>query len=889
MSRSDLRALFRSNDQELKAVDFFADRHDEWGSVTTSLARHSERVRSPGFDVEDLEAPRRNVLVFYGVGGIGKSTLSRGVAEHLADGEGGGSEWPPLGTGVGRVVPVRVDLSRDSGGDFESLMLAIRLAVTELGHPMPAFDIAFQRYWERNHPGEPLDEYLRRRTWFSRLPGSRSLPGQMQSALADTAQAMAMPGIAGALVGQGLRALVRALRDHRHQVRTLAECRRFADLLEADPDTEALSYYAHLLAWDLSRVPAKHQATPVVLLDTFEDVGDRVHRDLERLIQRVVWLMPNVLFVITGRNRLQWDDPKLEGQLDWAGPDCWPQLVGGATEEPRQHTVGYLSTEDCERYLCERLTVSDRPLMDDRTRHLVIANSHGLPLYLDLAVMRFLDLHRRHGRPPASHEFNFDFPALVARTFRDLSAEVRRVLRAVSLLDSFSVELATAAAGLDHDAPALELIERPFVDADPGAPWPYRLHDLVRESVREADSTSEDRWSQADWRRAAQRAFDALGHQSVHDRGRLVASLRQGLGLARDYGLSLQWLEDSAFQYIDDFVWEPIELPAEPGAGGNPSDSGEIGSSSQALAVTLSVVARRQRRHREQTAEQLRRVLGSGQLPPSLLEIPRYFLAECDRDLGNFEQSLAGMQAVVDADGRLAPTAARGLVHLARRVGRFPHVRYAAENLGTEGRRDRVLGDLWWTQGNMALACSSYAVNRDEALRLNQPGEAALSQACLAFAAAFQDRPRAAEQISRAEELLGPVSIRWAEIHTRTAALVRDAGADPALPSRAEQVIDEAREAGLTSSLAYIRFAVCLHAVTLGSQASLADARERLGECVRGDEFAYLAELSYLMAGEEPPAGLPRAQWLDGGEQVRARWMALVEDRRRETAAGRGE
>ena len=65
----------------------------------------------------------------------------------------------------------------------------------------------------------------------------------------------------------------------------------------------------------------------------------------------------------------------------------------------------------------------------------------------------------------------------------------------MSLLDSFSVELAAAAAGLDHDAPALELVERPFVDLDPGAPWPYRLHNLVRDAIREADSTSEDRWS----------------------------------------------------------------------------------------------------------------------------------------------------------------------------------------------------------------------------------------------------------------------------------------------------------------------------------------------------------------------------------------------------------
>ncbi len=885
VSGSDLRALFRSNDRELKAVDYFADRQGEWASVEESLLRHTERVRAPGFDVEDLEAPRRNVLVFHGVGGVGKSTLSRGVAAHLADGAGGPADWPPPDAGVGRVLPVRVDLSRETGADVESLLLALRLAVAELGHAMPAFDLALQRYWEQAHPGEPLDEYLRRRTWLSRLPGSGQLSGQMESAVAEAVQALALPGTAGALVGAGLRSLVRALRDRRHQVRALAGCRRLADLLEAEPTQDTLSYFAHLLAWDLAQLPDKHRVTPVVLLDTFEDAGHRGHRELEKLIQRVVWLMPNALFVITGRNRLQWDDADLEGQLDWAGPEYWPLLVAGAREEPRQHTVGYLSAEDCEIYLCARLTVGGRPLLDDRTRHLITRNSYGLPLYLDLAVMRFLDLYRRNNRAPEAHEFNLDFPALVARTFRDLNPEVRRVLRAVSLLDAFSVPLAAAAAGLDHDAPAMDLVERPFVDTDPGAPWPYRLHDLIRETVREADSTSEDRWSEADWRRAARRAFRALGAEATKDRTRLVAALRQGLRLADDYHLDLDWLGEAAFHYVEDFLWEPLGDSAQ--ADGN--DPASITTPARALSRALAAIAGRQRRHRSVTADQLRAVLASGQLPQVLRELPQYFLAECDRDLGNFNESMIGMSQVIDARGRLAATAARGQAHLARRIGHFPQVRDAANALGTEGRRDRVLGDLWWSQGSIALACSSYATGRDEALGTGQTGEAALSQACLAFAAAFQDRTRAAEQIARAHDMLGHATIRWADIQVRIAELVKDAGVAPELPRRAEAVADLAQEAGLTSSVAYARLAACFHAAVLEDPGLLDQARDRLRTSVHGEEFAYLLELTYFMTGQQHPAELPAAQWLDGTDQTRARWASLVADRRREAAARRGD
>ncbi|MGW6206277.1 MULTISPECIES: hypothetical protein [Streptomyces] len=127
----------------------------------------------------------------------------------------------------------------------------------------------------------------------------------MQSVLADVAQALLLPGTVGSVVGEVTGSLVRALRERRQSVRTLAGCTRLADLLQAEPDIDALSYYPHLLAWELTQLPPAKRVLPVILLDTFEDTGDRTHRDLERLLQRVVWLMPNAFFVITGRSRLR--------------------------------------------------------------------------------------------------------------------------------------------------------------------------------------------------------------------------------------------------------------------------------------------------------------------------------------------------------------------------------------------------------------------------------------------------------------------------------------------------------------------------------------------------------------------------------------------------------
>ncbi|GHE26398.1 ATP/GTP-binding protein [Kitasatospora indigofera] len=894
MSRSDLRALFRSNNQSLKAVDVFADRENEWAAVARSITARAAEARDPAFDVEDLESPRRNVLTFYGVGGIGKTSLSRQIAEHLAGDDHGPRQWPPLDPSVGPVIPVRLDLSTQAGLGFESVMLALRVAVASLGRPMTAFDLAFHRYWAHNHPGEPLEEYLRRNTFFSRFSTSLSVPEQMRSALADTAQALMMPGTLGVLVGQTLKTVVRSLRDHRLRSRALGGCRRLPDLLEAEPDLDTLSYYAHLLAWDLSQLPAERSATLVVLLDTFEDIGDRTHRDAERLVQRLAWLMPNALFVITGRNRLQWDDDRLEGQLDWVGTRCWPLLAPGAEQDPRQHRIGYLSAEDAERYLCRRLTLDEQPLMDEQTRHLIIARSHGLPLYLDLAVMRFLDLYHQQGTAPAAAKFNHDFPALVARTFRDLTAPERQVLRAVSLLDAFSIPLARAAAGHDRDAPAMQLAERPFIEHQPAAPWPYYLHNLVRSAIRDADSTAEDRWSPADWQRTAARAFAALGTEysaarADGDRRKLLGCLHQGLRLARDFNLGLDWLVDAAYAYVEDFVWEPVELPpaGAPSAGGTPAvipHSGPAANPPTALAAALSAIARRQRQHRQLTADTLRDVLASGLLPESLNDLPAYFLAECDRDLGRLQESMDGMRRVAAAGGRLAPDASRGMLHLARRLGHFPDVLTAAAALGRRGRKHRTLGDVWWSQGNITRACASYAQGRDDAEQQGQHGEAALSQACLAFAAAFQDRARAQEQIQRAEDMLTGGDARWAQLQVRNARLLRDAGAGPGLADRAAAVVREAEANGLTSSAAYARFAVCFDAAITDSPQQLESARQGLLLSVQGAEFAYLLELSYLMTGHRPPEDLPRAHWIDGVQETGARWRRLIDDRRAQLA-----
>ncbi|MEW2134834.1 ATP/GTP-binding protein [Streptomyces sp. NPDC005435] len=886
MAGQDLRTLFGSNDRQVGADEAFTNREDQWRVFVNALDGHVRHIADPGFDAADVEAPRRNLLVFHGVGGIGKSTLSRRLEAALASAEHRPAHWGDPTWHGPRVVPVRLDLARSANTDFERVVLTIRLAVAAaVGRPMPAFDIALRRYWDQRHPGEPLEEYLRRDGLVTRF--GRALPEQMQAALGEIAQKLALPGMVGSAVGQLTGALVSALREHRRAVSALAGCARLADLLEADTDLEALSYYPHLLAWELARLPARKQIAPVVLWDTFEDIGDRTHRDMERLLQHVVWLMPNVFFVVTGRNRLQWADPALHGQLDWTGPAAWPGLAHRELPAPRTGTtdparrrqvlIGDFSAEDCQDFLTHRLSVDGRPLIDPALRRVISDRSHGLPLYLDLAAMRYLEI-RRTGRTPDPSDFDVDFPALIARTLADLTPDERHVLRSVSLLDAFDTSLATACAGISRDAPVLRLLERPFIRRAPTSLWPYHLHALIRSTLRTAEDTTDDRWSPRDWRNAAERAHIALGRRwSGHtgpDRRVLIACLRQGLTLATEFHLDLDWLTEAAWQYVSDSVWEPVTAA--------PSDTAEqvrLRTPADAMVELLSTLGRRQHEHRRSTADRLTAVVDSGLLPAELGEMALYYLAKANRDLGHSAASRIGMRQVADGEGRLAPAARRGLAHLARLAGDFPTALAVAETLGWSGRHNRVLGDIHWPQGDIARAAASYEQARDEAEQRGIAGERATSQAHRALVLAFADPATADSEIALAHCLLADVKLHATTLTVHIATLIRDAGRHADIDDCAQDLRTEIEAAGLTSLLPLLELAVCFHYAVCGDDERLATAIHRLRRLTSDGDHRYLAAIASFMGGRPSAPDARPVQWLANEETIRRRWRTLVTER----------
>ncbi|MEY9997515.1 tetratricopeptide (TPR) repeat protein [Streptomyces sp. V4I8] len=597
--------------------------------------------------------------------------------------------------------------------------------------------------------------------------------------------------------------------------------------------------------------------------------------------------MPHAFFVVSGRNRLPWANPALQGQLDYTGQAAWPGLARAQQPAPtarqggvRQHLIGDLPPRDCDDHLARRLTQDGQPLISPEIREVITERSHGLPLHLDLAVSRYLEI-RRTGRNPVPADFDHTFPALIARTLSDLTTDERHVLRSASLLDAWDLDLATQAAGLTHQSAARRLIERPMISEDPHAVWPYHLHGAIRTALRTGDDHLEDQWTAADWHQAAVRALAALGRQwqdassVVPSRTLLVAYLRQGLRLARDHRLDdLAWLTDAAYAYTDDSVWEPIAPPAQTPALGDAAQQPGPDTPADALAELLATIARRQHEHRERTAERLTAVLDAGLLFGELTELALYYRAKVHKDLGRTDAALDGYCQVADADGRLAPRARRGLANLARIRGDFPAALAAIPTLGWKGRHHRVLGHIHFPHGDMDRAIAAFDAARTEAEQHNAPGERAIAQTLLSLACAFTDPTRADDELALAHQLLGQLDQRATTLLAQVAALVRDAGTND-VTDRAAVLRTEIAVAGLAWLTPLLEVTLVFHHAVRGAQDDLTATIDRLHEATANGDFAYYVHIAAAMGDLPQPSG-SAVQWLDDEPTVRARWRSLV-------------
>lgn len=496
------------------ASEVFTDRED-------ARERFSRALDEP------QSAQDYRVLVWYGVGGQGKTALQAEFGRMIDRARG---NW--VNVRNRRLASALVDLENPANRNPAQALLSLRLQLAEHGSMrFPAFDLAFARYFTLDQPGKDIravhPELFKR--------GSEVLADVLS--LADDAASL-IPGY-GLLAKYGSKLAARGAEalqtwwDRRGRTLLVG-----LDEMSIDQLAGALPKY---LGYDLCEAMAAVDGPRIVIrFDTHEALWrDRGLRDgpgallVDDWLRRLVQDTPGALVVITGRDRLRW------GEID----ADWDQIV-------EQHLLGGLSDEDAATFL-GKVGVTDPEI-----RARMIAAARGdegegcLPYYLDLERETH-DALIAGGQTPVAGQFGGGRAEILARFLAHLDPETEKRLRLASYpetLDPVSLAILSKDFLKESDAEGWKrLLSRAFVEHP--LDGPPTLHALTRATLQASER--DDHWDRFRdihlwfWQGAEEAMSPAGQPVTVDDERKFLTAINHmvALGSARSLEWSMQRLQ----------------------------------------------------------------------------------------------------------------------------------------------------------------------------------------------------------------------------------------------------------------------------------------------------------------------------------------------------------
>ncbi|WP_242909669.1 hypothetical protein [Actinomadura terrae] len=829
----------------------FTNREAQVRAIQDQFAQQAERSWSVE-ELLDFQRPASNLIAVCGEGGIGKSTLARHVAQLAVTGEMDG--LPRRG------AHAVLDFADPASSSFESVLLRVRAALAPLAKSWPAFDVALAVYWERKHPGESLTSFLRKGNAAESLGVSEQVGNTVDQLL----------GGFGALsvAYRALHLLGRTATEKTRLKRLRSDLPALDPILSEQDPERMLGYMPVLLAADLERARSKHPALALCVLDTLENV-QRLPAErggLEDLVSRLVYLMPNVVFVAAGRLALRWHDPARAVTLTYGGERRWPGLADG-----QQLGLGGFDPASAEIYLKKRLTVDGSPAIGPEIRTRIIAGSAGSPLYLDLSAGLFGQYLARGEAPPAD-AFGLGFPELVLRTMRDLSAPDRDLLRAAALLEAFDEDVLHAVLPHLRLRQIERFLQRPFVRRDETVWPPYRLHENLRRSVIECDGGTDDGWTQTERTRNVERAIEYLTRTAlavwdddadhplplgVRSR-RCVAAFLLVLSAADEHRLAPESVGDIAYSLTVLGHWQVlVSLPELQG-------SPELARLTEVARLTARGDGNAEDRYRA-----LRELIGDPDGPYA--DYYRHELASRAHIIGRVEEAADHLSGIEPAS-LIGASARFGLADNALRRSAYRSVARLMEGASQAGpdqvRAADVLGHTYLQNARFAEAAGYFESTLEAAREANAPLWEARALRHLLLALMWYDPDRTLALLGRARDLngsageaIGLAQCDMAEAMARALRGERHA---------ASELLDAAArrfgELGASRELLPVEALQVLMDASGGRMAQAARTAESLSE----DCLPVWAPVTRTWAGLDADFGA--IEWLDDPDSARRRW-----------------
>ena len=467
----------------------------------------------------DLE--RHQVLVYYGVGGIGKTSIIKELRRSLNENHPG-------------IAHAQIDLRDKENLRPAIALIRLRGVLNELySISFPTFDIAYSLFWKLANPHLPLSKSQ------LRFLDEGEIAGDVVALLEDVPVLGIAAKLPRIIEKHGRKALAWWRKRGQRELGHLSA-------LDAPQDVEdwlPAFFSADLKAW-IEEDVTRHA---VIFLDTFEALwegGGSGQRGAapDAWVREWVAHLNGVLVVIAGRSKLYWQDEDEE----------WASLI-------EQHLVGEMAPEDCDKFLLRS------GVKEGGVRAAITTQSGGVPFYLDLAVDTYELIQRNEERLPKAEEFDENLGKLLDRFLHYLSDAQEACIYVLSVPETFDLDrfkdlvkrfspgyLATK-NGLNN------LLRFSFVEeVEEGR---YSLHALVRKGL-------EERHDQEERTNIHQHLFHSA--RQILERDEIVdeyrTALREGVHhgeFCLDSTSFLDWFAEAAGRLNKDIDWYLLEALEE--------------------------------------------------------------------------------------------------------------------------------------------------------------------------------------------------------------------------------------------------------------------------------------------------------------------------------------
>jgi tetratricopeptide (TPR) repeat protein len=349
--------------------------------------------------IDSLTESQYKVLVFYGVGGIGKTRLLKELVSLTNTIDGGA---------IKASIDFREVKHREPA---EALIWFRQQLVNEYGIKFTTFDLAYAVYWSRMRPQQSLKSERKTIPFLE----EGNFVGELITQLENIPVVQWIPKTIK---------LIDGLAQYKEILQWWTKSGKdilgdLKDMHPKDIEEMLLAYWASdLIEW-LKQTGRK----AVFYLDTYEALWES-ERTIGSVNDKDEWIREfilqfeevAVLNVICGREKITWD--KLDPE--------WESIV-------EQHLMGELSPTDCMSFL------NSCGITDQSIQQKIIQGSEGLPYYLDLMVDTYQLVSRK--RTPAINDFSKRPDQVLQRFLKYLDRSEKETLKVLSITRFWTEDL----------------------------------------------------------------------------------------------------------------------------------------------------------------------------------------------------------------------------------------------------------------------------------------------------------------------------------------------------------------------------------------------------------------------------------------------------------------